>query len=564
MPTSRIPQTSYSVPRALAPIDLWLDANESPSIFNAIPELSLKSLNRYPSREALETAIATRLGVAKAQVIVTNGGDDGIDRICRAYVGPGKNLVMTSPGFEMIATYARISGGDVQTVPWVDGDFPSQAVLDIADDHTNVIAIVSPNNPTGSTARLADIQQIAKARPATLILLDLAYVEFADEDPQHAVLSLSNVVTIRTFSKAWGLAGLRLGYAVGSPDIIGTLRAAGGPYPASTLSLQVAEEALKHENAMLLNVERTRLERQELSQILNALGASTIDSQANFVMARVPVKTDEAGAWLRDALSGFGIGIRAWPNRSQPYDLRPYVRITCPADIPGFLRLRQALECSIKPEAMLFDLDGVLADVSGSYRAAIIEAAAYFGAHIDDEDIQVIKKRGNANNDWVVTHTLLRERGIDVSFEEVKDQFERRYQGTHGFDGLWKTETLLASKEWLQGIRSRYKIAIVTGRPRSDAERFIQHFGLENIFETMVCMEDAPLKPSPEPLLMAMRTLGVHRAWMFGDTPDDMHAARSASCLPVGVLAPGHQDTETLFSAGAAWVHSRITDVFIP
>ncbi len=342
------------------------------------------------------------------------------------------------------------------------------------------------------------------------------------------------------------------------------MRAASGPYPASTLSLQVAQEALKHESAMHLNVQRTRQEREELTHILQALGARTIDSQANFVMASAPVQTDEPGAWLRDAVSGFGIGIRAWPNRAQPFDLRPFVRITCPADIPGFLRLRQALECALAPEAMLFDLDGVLADVSGSYRAAIIDSAACFGAQISDQDIQAIKKRGNANNDWVVTHTLLHEHGIDVPFEDVKDQFERRYQGTHGFDGLWKTETLLASPEWLRNIQSRYKIAIVTGRPRLDAQRFIEHFQLDGIFETMICMEDAPLKPSPEPLFLAMRQLGVNRAWMFGDTPDDMRASRNASCLPVGVLAPGHTDAQTLFESGAAWVHSRITDVFIP
>src|SRR6185437_15528386 len=100
------------------------------------------------------------------------------------------------------------------------------------DNKTAIVVIVSPNNPTGGVASLDDVRRIAAAAPRSLLLLDQAYIEYADEDIGSAVLDLANVVVVRTMSKAWGLAGCRVGYAVGSSDVIAVLRAAGGPYPS--------------------------------------------------------------------------------------------------------------------------------------------------------------------------------------------------------------------------------------------------------------------------------------------------------------------------------------------
>jgi len=560
---SRIDQGSYKVPRSQAPIDLWLDANEGVAVLQDT-DLSGIELNRYPSRDGLEAELCKRLGLEVGQVLVTNGGDDAIDRVCRAYVGPGRNLIMTHPGFEMIATYARTSGGAVRSIEWWAGRFPIHEVMDSVDEETGVIALVSPNNPTGSVIQLDDLQTIASRFPDILIMLDLAYIEFADEDLQKNALALPNVVTIRTFSKAWGLAGIRVGYATASREIIGTLRAASGPYPTPSTSLRIAQYALDQEIVMQSSVERVQQERIELTHILESKGCKPMNSQGNFVMAKVSDHLAESGTWLRDGMSGFGIGIRAWPEKLQPADQRDWVRITCPSNSPNFLRLRHALETVLDPQALLFDLDGVLADVSLSYRSAILQTAAHFGLHLSNDDVHAFKARGNANNDWIVTHQLLAEGGVNVEFEHAKARFEDLYQGTSTIKGLWEEETLLISRDWVLDLKKSYQLAIVTGRPRKDAERFLRHFDLEDVFETLVCMEDGPAKPNPEPLNVAMRYLGVERAWMFGDTRDDLEAARSAQILPVGVVAPGHKDAEVLFAAGAAWVYDRITDVILP
>jgi HAD superfamily phosphatase len=222
-------------------------------------------------------------------------------------------------------------------------------------------------------------------------------------------------------------------------------------------------------------------------------------------------------------------------------------------------RLACALRAAMKPRGLLFDLDGVLADVSGSYRQAIIETAASFGVRVTREAIAAAKAAGNANNDWVLTQRLLAASGVEAGLEEVTRRFETLYQGDGRSPGLRETERLLVERGQLQRWASQRPLAIVTGRPRVDAERFLERFGISDCFRVLVCMEDAPLKPDPSPVRLAMERLGIEHAWMIGDTVDDVLAARGAGVIPVGIAAPGEdlaRATDTLTRAGAARVLS--------
>ncbi len=203
------------------------------------------------------------------------------------------------------------------------------------------------------------------------------------------------------------------------------------------------------------------------------------------------------------------------------------------------------------PQAILFDLDGVLADVRESYRQAMVGAAAAFGVEIGQQDIALAKTRGDANNDWVLTQRMLSARGVEASLEDVTARFEALYQG-----GLWRRERLLVPAERIAALAARLPLGIVTGRPRGDAERFLTHFELTGYFSASVCMGEAPAKPDPAPVRLCMQRLGVDRAWMLGDTPDDIRAALGAGVVPLGVVAPGEDSAQSLLAAGA----ERIVD----
>lgn len=552
--------THYSVPRAGAPLDLFLDGNEgavpSLALYETLAERGADLLRRYPHAGTLEAAFAARLGVDPRRVLVTAGGDESIDRACRAVLTPGRQLILPEPTFEMIARYARLAGGEVVSVPWPGGPWPLDAVLAALGPETAMVAMVTPNNPTGATATADDLRRIAAAAPHALILVDLAYVEFADAATQalaDVALSLPNALIVRTISKAWGLAGLRIGYCAGHETLIGWLRACGGPYPVAGVSLALSEAALNvGETEVAAFIEEIRTERVVLHALLASLGAAPEPSQANFVLARV-----KDSVWLRDAFAGFGIAIRAFPGRPM---LEDAVRITCPGQSAQMTRVVHALRTTLAPEAMLFDLDGVLADVSTSYREAIVRTCADFGVIVTGEDIAALKAAGDANNDWLVSRRLLAAGGVSVSLEDVKAKFESLYQGTSETPGLHTNETMRVTREQLGAWASRLPLGIVTGRPRRDLDRFLDTFDLRAFFRATVCMEEAPLKPDPAPVRLLMARLGVSRAWLLGDTPDDQRAARAAGVLPLGVLAPGETDSTPLTRAGAARVLAQPAD----
>lgn len=552
----------YKVPRAAAPIDLYLDANEGaqppPWLLDSLAVHYPEALRRYPSAAALETRLAGMYGVDPAQVIVTAGGDDAIDRLCKATLGEGRTLILPVPGFEMIARYGELAGGEVLRVQWPDvGPWPREAVLAAADARTALVALVTPNNPTGRVADLADLMALSSALPHAIILLDHAYVEYGGPDLTAEALRLPNVVVVRTFSKAWGLAGLRVGYALGNAQVIGWLRVCGAPYAVAGPSLALARARLDQADEVKSHCDRVVQERGWLTDLLVACGLSVPANQAaNFVFARFEGPAAEARAlWLRDALAGLGLAIRAFPGKP---GLSDAVRITLPGDPADFDRLRLGVAAALAPEAILLDVDGVIADVRDSYRAAIVHTCAHFGAAVTPADIAAIKAEGDANNDWIVSQRLLARRGIGVELTAVTEVFEAAYQGTAEVPGLWQTERLLVDRETLARWASRRPLALVTGRPRHDLERLLDQFDLRDLFTATVALEDTPRrKPDPEPVARALALMGLSRAWMLGDTPDDIRAARAAGVVPLGVPAPGEDPLAaagTLTAAGAARV----------
>ena len=339
---------AYSVPRAPGPIDLHLDANEGTVVWDGLEDCihEASNLRRYPSASQIEAALAARFGVRPSQVIVTAGGDDALDRACRMTLSPARSLLLPEPSFEMFRRYAELARAQVESVAWHGGTFPCAHVLGAITPSTGVIAIVSPNNPTGAVATSQDVDAVCDAVRAaassSLVIVDAAYAEYAEEDLTAAALRHQNAIVVRTFSKAWALAGLRVGYAIGAEDLISCLRVAGGPYPVSGLSLAVASRVLERgHDAMLDQERRVKANRDVLARSLTQWGAETQPSQANFLLLRT-----QRAAEIHAALASRGIAIRRWTNRP---GLEDALRITIPARETDFSRLSSALESVIVP-----------------------------------------------------------------------------------------------------------------------------------------------------------------------------------------------------------------------
>lgn len=353
-PARTVPAAAAGIPPAPATIDLRLDGNQgrAPSAaFAARLAADPDVLRRYPLDAELEHALAARHGVAAERIFVGAGADDVLDRLCRAVLEPGRRAIVPLPTFEMLPRYVALAGGTCTAVPWDSGPWPRERVLAAIEPTTALVAIVSPNNPTGAVATADDVRAVVRAAPHALVLVDAAYAEFGGEDLTAVAIAHEHAVAVRTFSKAFGLAGLRVGYAIAAPRVVQWLRGVGSPFTAGALARRAAALRLHDERTEVADyVRAVAAERDALAEQLRALGCDALPSAGNFVFARGDM------SWLRDALAGLGIAVRAYPNG---------VRITVPGDGAPFARLTAGVQAALAPQALLLDLDGVLADVAG-------------------------------------------------------------------------------------------------------------------------------------------------------------------------------------------------------
>ncbi|MCY3547734.1 MAG: aminotransferase class I/II-fold pyridoxal phosphate-dependent enzyme [Gemmatimonadetes bacterium] len=541
-------------------IDLSMNEGEPPprECFDVLERVGPGVLRKYADPRPLEEAYAAYLGTDPANVLATTGGDDAIDRVFRAFLGPDQEMVFPTPTFEMIPACARMARGTLVPVEYEWGTLPHDEILAAVNDRTGVVAVLTPDNPTGRAFTTRELLRLADALPPQVVLLvDSAYAEFADEDHTAALLEIPRVVMIRTMSKSWGLAGLRVGFAVGPKERIDVLRGFGGPYALTGPSIAIALDRLQNGVVEMRGfVEYVRGRRERLAAVIRGIGGVPQPSQTNFVFSSFP-----DARWILRGMAAQRVLVRYFPH------LPEYVRITVPRDDGEFRRVERALGClagraggeagaagvvggsRTGPEALLFDMDGVLADVRRSYRESIVRTCASFGVEAGHELISAVKAAGGANDDWAVTHGVLAGAGVEASLEEVTARFEEIYQGTEAEPGLRRHETLIPSRELLEGLARSFRLGIVTGRPRADAQRFLREQGVRGCFSAVVCREDAPLKPDPAPVLAALEQLDARTAWMLGDTPDDVRAAVGAGVVPVGVVPPG----QTEQAATAVW-----------
>jgi histidinol-phosphate aminotransferase len=241
----------------------------------------------------------------------------------------------------MIPRYVALAGGTLVSATWTTGPLPVDAMLARVTERTAAIVVVTPNNPNGLVATANELRRLSERAPQALLIVDMAYGEFADVDLTATVLSLPNAVMMRTLSKAWGLAGLRVGYAAGSLQAITWMRAAGGPYAVSGPSLAIAERWLATGgSAMRGFVDRVRTERTALTSLLAELGASPAASQANFAFARLADPALPTAQAVYEALAHRGIAVRWFANRPEITDC---LRITCPGEEKAMHRLTNAL-----------------------------------------------------------------------------------------------------------------------------------------------------------------------------------------------------------------------------
>ena len=290
--------TAYSSPQPDVPVRLGSNENPfppSPALVREVAEAVAAvagGLNRYPDRDAiaLRDDLAGYLGhgLARDQVWAANGSNEIIQQLLQAFGGPGRTALGFEPSYSMHPRIALSTG--TRWVPAArDAAFgldTERALAAVRDTQPDVVFLTSPNNPTGTALPLETIEAVCDAAPG-MIVVDEAYAEFA-RDPSGTALTLlpryERLVVARTMSKAFALAGARLGYLAAAPEVIEALQVVRLPYHLSTITQAVARVALAHVGELLATVAVLRSERDALVDWVRSRGLAAADSDANFVL----------------------------------------------------------------------------------------------------------------------------------------------------------------------------------------------------------------------------------------------------------------------------------------
>src|SRR5437588_6778366 len=287
---------------------LRLDFNEStigcsPRVLARLRSLDAEALARYPERAPVEAEVADFLGLDAAQVLLTNGVDEAIHLLCATYLEPGDEAIIVVPTFAMYAIFAQAQGARVvQVLSGENFAFPLEDLVSRINPHTRLIAVANPNNPTGTAVACEVLLQVAQAAAQAAVLVDEAYFEFhgetivnqtivnetiLNERILNSTARPANLFVARTFSKAYGLAGLRIGILAGDAGQMAMVRRAASPYNVNAVALAVLPEALRDQEYVKNFVAEVQRGRGLLEQELRTLGLGYWPSRANFVLVRV-------------------------------------------------------------------------------------------------------------------------------------------------------------------------------------------------------------------------------------------------------------------------------------
>ncbi len=303
----------YSSARSLYQKGIFMDANEN-SLGSVINESIDKGLNRYPDPYSLDLrkALGKFLGISEKNIFVGNGSDEAIDLLIRLFVEPGEEIIIMEPTYGMYKVAAEVAGVAIKNISLASDfqvDIPN--LLSQVSSKTKIIFCCSPNNPTGTLIQPEELEKIC-GNFRGIVVVDEAYVEFASKPSLIGkISSLENLIILRTFSKAWGLAGIRVGYAVAQEAAIEYLNKIKPPYNLNRVSSKIAIQALQQYPKMLEFKTLILREREKLALELTKLGFIVFSSEANFLLVRYP----NASLIAKKLAEDFGIIVRDFNSK---------------------------------------------------------------------------------------------------------------------------------------------------------------------------------------------------------------------------------------------------------
>ena len=556
-----------------------LDANEnlcgpSPKVLRALKNLCSKKINFYPCYGELLEEFSYILSLPNEYFLPTNDCDEAISVIFNTYLEHGDNVVSFAPTFVMPKIYAEACGAD-----FVEVDYTKKWEFDVdkliwavSESEAKIIYLTSPNSPTGEVISREDVEKILETYPDKIVVLDNTYINFCAKECDYTMLAKKhdNFFIVKSFSKDFALAGLRLGCVITQQENINNLKKIISPYSVNNLAVLAGIEALRDREHFACVKKEILTCKEILTQKLTELGFKVYKSETNFILCDFGTKAD----FVYEKLLKNKIVVRKFNDE----DLKNCFRIT----VPNKAGLKKLLDVLQVRDLLVFDLDGVVFDVRNSYRIAIERTYTHFtGKKLEAGEIQAAKNLGGLNCDWDLTKHLLDASNVKVSLEEVIEVFQ-----SHFFNpdlaiqppqsgcscahtprrscGLIDEEKLLLKESTLKKLVQTHDLCVFTGRPVAEAFYSLKKYDILKYFNLVVGKEDLPAdkqKPCPDGLNLLKEKCTYNKIYYFGDTSDDMKCAKSANTIPIGVLPPQDKSVELMANMLAQGAKKILKDI---
>ncbi len=285
-----------------------LDFNEntvgcSPKVLEAINNIREEEIASYPEYAKFKSKLAYHLKIGAEQVMITNASDEAIMIIMQTYIEKGEEIVLPIPTFAMFRFYAQIVEAKIKDILYANNlTFPTKKVLDAITTKTKLIVLCNPNNPTGTLIEKKDIIKIIEkaGKNGALVLLDEAYYQYSEIEYLKLINVYTNLIIIRTFSKAYGMAGLRLGYIASNSEVIKNLSKSASPYSVNSVAIVAASVAIEDDAYIKWYTHEVKRAKTIMYEGLKNLNVKTYPTAANFLIAKFPNKSKEIEQKLRE------------------------------------------------------------------------------------------------------------------------------------------------------------------------------------------------------------------------------------------------------------------------
>lgn len=512
----------------------------------------------YPEYPALIEKLASHYGIAANNIILTNGSDEGIMVVSNTFIEPGEDTAIVSrPCFAVIPHSLKLAGANLVSVDVLpDLNFDLDGIEAALQKGAKIAFFATPENPTGAQLPADVIEGWLKKYPDALIVIDEAYGEFSDTTVLPLINKYNNLLILKTFSKAWAMAGLRLGCVFGQSQLIDYLKIVTPVFSVNNAAIWSALKLLDRKDDVKTYVAEVNARKQRLVEALESRQFEVVNGAGNAVLISMGILAGKFCDFCREEK----VLVR---NRSkQVYPGAEFdpmwgrIRVSIGTDEEQE-RFLAALDKFQKSYGIIFDLDGTLVDTSASFDETIAQMVdKYSGKPLQPDELRKLREEGGYNDDWIASIELLKRRGVSVSLTEFTPEATKLYLSLAP-----KTETLLMQVEALKKLAARFPIFIVTGRTRGEYDP-VWSERLDPLFKRVYCLDDIAgmgAKPSPDYINRNLKDFDLKYGVYIGNSVDDMQSAQAAGidCIAITTSA----SDAALKEAGAQLIINSMSEL---